>query len=119
METLTPFDRGDDFEYEFTLEDGLTSSDIAAAWFTIRTDIPPAATTSDVDALAQVTLAEGGISWLSETKGKVTISRELTNWEPDTYYCDLQFLLTSGKLKTAAPGVMGLKVRGDVTRASS
>lgn len=106
--------RGDTFEKLFDLD--FDASQISSAWFTIR-DGYATTETDDTSAVAQVTLAGGGITVTGARQLKMTISDSVTRgWQLDSYVFDVQARLITGKLFTLAAGQ--LRVMPEVTRSS-
>jgi hypothetical protein len=116
--TLDPHRRGDTFEYSSTLEDDWVGADFTGGVkFTVRSSIPATSVTDDSAALAQVSVAGGGIVF-SGADFTVTIAASVTTtWPVGRLYWDMQGVITTGSVvHTIASGT--IVIQPDVTRST-
>ncbi len=108
--------RGDKFDLPFTLTN-IVASQVTAAWFTVRERAPAATVLDDADAVQQVTLAGGGVTFPSATSGRVHIPTFGALFTLSHYVYDLQVAGVDGEPLTLVGGQLTLTP--DVTRALS
>lgn len=115
---LEPQVRGDDFVYQFTLENDWQASMFTGGLkFTLRRSVPSSATVSDDDAVDQATAAANEITFSDATHGTVQIpASRTTTWPLGRLLWDLQGVVTiGGHVYTLARG--SIQIDGDITRS--
>lgn len=112
--------RGDSFELEFDLSEGWVDSHFTGGVvFTLRDGEPGSSVVSDDDALAQVSVAGGGIVFTTTTHGVITIPGDDTKtWPAKRLRWDVEARITTGaKVHTIASGT--LRILADITRGAN
>lgn len=114
--------RGTEFRYSSSLATGWTAGMFnGGIKFTVRKRIPPSSVVGDYDpdVVAQVSVADGGIVFSSDTDFTVTIpGRITTRWPLATLYWDMQGVINASPENRVLDIAAGtVDVDGDVTRS--
>ncbi len=119
MTTLASHRRGDTFSRTFTLSNGWTGATFTGGVkFTVRESIPASSVVTDDGALAQVSVAGGGIVFAAEV-GTVTIAASVTTtWPAKRVYWDIQGVVDGSPDQVYTIDSGDISILPDITRSA-